>query len=100
MDRIGQPDVRDAVVGKNFRFPQLRAADADRAGLDLHAGDDRAFVRFGVWTQPEARMRRERLHARDIGCETGGGYHRVGGAKSHRLAHYAFGVTIPSWGYL
>ena len=38
---IGQPDVGDARVGEHFRLAEFRAADADRAALDLPAARPR-----------------------------------------------------------
>ena len=67
IDGIGQPDVRDAGVGEDFGLGQLRAADADRAGLDLPARDDRTLVRLGVRPQRARPPTRQRLHGRDIG---------------------------------
>ena len=63
VDRIGQPDVGDAGVDEHLGLADLRAADADRAALDLPSRDDRRFVGLGVRTQPKARAIGERLDA-------------------------------------
>ena len=66
IDGIGQPDVRDAGVGEDFGLAELRAADADGAGLDLPARDLRTLVRLRVRPQPHARVARARLHGGDV----------------------------------
>ena len=53
-------------VGEHFGLADLGAADADRAALDLPAGDDRRLVRLGVRPQRDARGVGERLHAVDV----------------------------------
>ena len=52
MQRIGEADVRDAGVGEHLRLAELRAADADRAALELQARDFGRLVRLGVRPQP------------------------------------------------
>ena len=56
VDRVGQADVVDAGVGEHLGFADLRAADADRAALDLPARDDRASC--GSWRAAAAAMPR------------------------------------------
>ena len=66
MDRIGQPDIGETGGDEDFGFADFRAADADRAALDLPARDDWRLVRLGVGAQSNARFVGQRLDARDV----------------------------------
>ncbi len=48
VQRVGQADVFDAMIGEDLRFPQLRAADADGAARDLDRRQVGALVRLDV----------------------------------------------------
>ena len=95
IDRIGKTDVFDAGSGKDFCFPQLRAADADRAARDLHAGKVHGLVRLGVRPQPDTARRSRRLHAVDVSLELGLVDENGGGPKVAQLheASLAFGSS-------
>ena len=87
IERIGQPDVRDAGLGEHLGLAELRAADADGAALDLPARDQRALVRLGVRTEANAasvaaaciRSRLRSALARSI---------RTAGVRSDSSPHY------------
>ena len=49
--------------------PKRRAADAERAGLDLQLGDARRFMRLGMRAQRHADGARMRRHRRDVALE-------------------------------
>src|SRR5262245_43599782 len=51
INRIGKSYVLESGSGKDFRFAQLRAADADRAVIDLPRRDQRALVGLGMRAQ-------------------------------------------------
>ena len=70
IDRIGQPDVANAGLGKHFSLAKLRAAHANRTGIELHLRDDRALVCLRVRPQTHARARREGLHRGDVVLKT------------------------------
>ena len=68
---IGQADVGDARIRKDFGFAELRAADASGAGLELPLRNLRALVRFGVRPKAHAGASRQRLHRLDVVAQTG-----------------------------
>ena len=59
----------DPMVGEDFGFADLGAADTDGAGLDLALGDIRALVRLGVRAQLQTSGPREICHAGDVAGE-------------------------------
>jgi hypothetical protein len=66
MERVGKADIVDAGGGKDLRFAELGAADADCAAPDLPPRHLRQLVRFGVRPEPNAARIHRGLHAVDV----------------------------------
>ena len=66
IERIGEPDVLDAGISEHFRLAELRAADADRAAIDLAFRHEWALVCLAMRTQANAIRVRRVLHSFDV----------------------------------
>ena len=69
IQRIGNADVGDAMVGEDFRLAELGAAHADRAARDLGQRQVRALVRLRVRPEPLAGRHRDILHPLDVALD-------------------------------
>ena len=68
-DRRGDQDRLDAAGREHLCFAELRAAQADRAGIQLHARDREALVCLGVRPQRHAGALRQRSHLLHVAAE-------------------------------
>ena len=66
VERVGEPDVADAGVGKDLGFAELRATDADGALRDLQPRDFDGLVGLRVRAEPLAGGPCGRLHPLDV----------------------------------
>ena len=71
IQRVGQPDVGDAMPGEDLRFAELRAADADRAARDLDQREIRTLVGLRVRPEPFTGRLRGILHPLDVALDPG-----------------------------
>ncbi len=72
IERVGQPDVLDPGSGKDLRFTELGAADADRTAGDLSPGKLDALMGLGVRPEPQPPVAHRGLEAFEVALDARG----------------------------